>query len=366
MTAERRSTLEDVARLAGVSLGSASRALSMPEQVKSATLEKVRHAVSQLGYVRNGAAQALASRRTRTVATIYPTLSNPIFSVAIHELQQTLWKFGYQLLVASHEYKPEREIELLRTIVERGVDALVLVGTDHSSEVFELARQYALPYVMTWSIDGSHHPHCVGFSYYDAAFELASLAVKTGHQHIALCNGFEHTNERARARAAGTRAALKAAGLSLDPSLVTEQPFNFEGGREAVRIFMDQPMPPTVLICGTDLQAIGAIDECRRQGIRVPEDLSITGFDDIEHAAIVVPPLTTVKVPTEQIGVLAAHRVVALLEGKADQAVQPLETRVIVRESLAAPKPVQPGQEWCAARTRSKAPIGSAGTQEKE
>lgn len=336
MSSERRSTLEDVARLAGVSLGSASRALSIPDQVKPATLAKVRQAVSQLGYVRNGAAQALASRRTRMVATIYPTLSNPIFSVAIHELQQTLWESGYQLLVASHEYEPHREIDLLRTIVERGVDALVLVGTDHSSEVFELARQYALPYVMTWSIDGSHYPHCIGFSYYDAAFDLASLVVKKGHRRIALCNGFEGSNERARSRAAGTRAALKAAGLALDPSFVTEQPFNFEGGREAVRRFMAEATPPTALICGTDLQAIGAIDECRRRGIRVPEDLSITGFDDIEHAAIVVPPLTTVKVPTEDIGVLAARRVVALLEGQAVPPAKPLETTVIVRESLGA------------------------------
>lgn len=334
MSTDRRSTLEDVARLAGVSLGSASRALSVPGQVKPATLARVQQAVSQLGYVRNGAARALASRRTRTVATIYPTLSNPIFSVAIHALQQTLWKSGYQLLVASHEYKPEREIELLRTLVERGVDALVLVGTDHSDAVFELARQYALPYVLTWSIDGSNYPHRIGFSYYDAAYDLATVIVKMGHRRIALCNGFESSNERARARAAGTRAALKAGGISMDPDLVTQQAFNFEGGRVAVRLFMDRSDPPTALICGTDLQAIGAIDECRKQGIAVPGDLSITGFDDIEHAAIVVPPLTTVHVPTEMIGVLAAERVVALLEGREIQEASPLETRVVVRESL--------------------------------
>lgn len=124
---------------------------------------------------------------------------------------------------------------MLRTIVERDVDALVLVDIDHSSEVFELARQYDLPYVMTWFIDGSHYPHCVGFFYYDAAFDLASLVVKRGYRRIALCNGFERSNERARSQAAGTRAALKAAGLSLDASLVTEQPFNFEGRRQAVR-----------------------------------------------------------------------------------------------------------------------------------
>ncbi|SFC72243.1 transcriptional regulator, LacI family [Polaromonas sp. OV174] len=334
MTLDRRSTLADVARLAGVSLGSASRALSVPNEVKPATLAKVQQAVAQLGYVRNGAAQALASRRTRTVAAIYPTLSNPIFSVSIHKLQQTLWKYGYQLLVASHEYEPQREIDLLRAIVERGVDAIVLVGTDHSHEVYELARQYGLPYVLTWSFDDSTYPHCVGFSYYDAAYEMAKVVVESGHTRIALCNGFEVSNERARARVAGTRAALKAAGISLRRDWVTEQPFNFEGGREAVRRFMGSEDCPTVLICGTDLQAIGAIDECRIRGIRVPEDLSITGFDDIEHAAIVVPPLTTVHVPTEKIGILAAQRIVELIEGREMPAFSPLETTVVIRKSL--------------------------------
>ena len=334
MSSARRSTLADVARLAGVSLGSASRALSVPEQVKPATLASVRRAVAQLGYVRNGPAQALASRRTRTVATIYPTLGNPIFAVSIHALQQTLWGHGYQLLVASHEYKPEREIELLRAIVERGVDALVLVGTDHSDEVFELARQYALPYVLTWSVDESKYPHCVGFSYYDAAYRMASVVVEHGHSRIALCNGLEPGNERVRARFAGTRAALEAAGLSLRAEWTTEQPFSFEGGRQAVRLFMSGEDRPTALICGTDLQAIGAIDECRVRGIRVPQDLSVTGFDDIEQASIVVPPLTTVHVPTEKIGVLAARRIVGLLEGEQMEDAVPLETTVLMRESL--------------------------------
>lgn len=336
MTSARRSTLADVARLAGVSLGSASRALSVPEQVKPGTLASVRRAVAQLGYVRNGAAQALASRRTRTVATIYPTLSNPIFAVSIHALQQTLWSYGYQLLVASHEYEPKREIDLLRALVERGVDALVLVGTDHDDEVFELARQYALPYVLTWSVDESNYPHCVGFSYYDAAYRIASVVVEHGHSRIALCNGPGTGNERVRARLSATRAALKAAGHALRPEWTTEQPFSFEGGRQAVRLFLDGPVRPTALICGTDLQAIGAIDECRARGIRVPKDLSVTGFDDIEQAGIVVPRLTTVHVPTEKIGVLAARRIVGLLADEAMPDAVPLETSVVMRDSLCA------------------------------
>ena len=334
MTQTDRSTLEDVARLAGVSLGSASRALSVPDQVKPSTLEKVQRAVEQLGYVRNGAAQALASRKTRTIAAIYPTLDNPIFAVSIQSLQQTLWSLGYQLLVASHDYRPERESEVLRAIVERGVDGVVLVGTDHADAVFELTRHYRLPYVMTWSTDERGSRDCVGFSYYDAAFEMAQLVVEYGHSRIALCVGVAAGNERVRARIAGTRAALKTAGLTLRPEWIVEQPFSFEGGREAVRQLMSGKAQPTVLICGTDIHAVGAINECRDRGLHVPEDLSITGSDDIELATLVEPRLTTVQVPTVEIGVRAARRIVGLIDRSEPPAEAELMTRLVVRDSL--------------------------------
>lgn len=334
MHSANRSTLADVARLAGVSLGSASRALSVPDQVKPGTLDRVKRAVEQLGYVRNGTAQALASRRTKTIAAIYPTLDNPIFAVSIQSLQQTLLDLGYQLLVASHNYKAEREFDVLRAIVERGVDAIVLVGTDHSDAVFDLARQYRLPYVMTWSIDEVKSDQCVGFSYFDASIQMAELVVKYGHTNIALCVGMAIDNERVRARIAGTKAAMKAAGLDLRPDWIIEQPFTFEGGRIAVRELMKGSDRPTVLICGTDLQAAGAIGECRDQGIRVPEDLSITGSDDIELSSLLTPKLTTVHVPTFEIGVRAAHRVVDLVEGKSTVESPRLTTHLVIRDSL--------------------------------
>lgn len=330
-----RATLADVARLAGVSLGSASRALSVPEQVKAQTLESVQRAVEQLGYVRNGAAQALASRKTRMVAAIYPTLNNPIYADSIQSLQQTLWGFGYQLMVASHEYKAAREVEVLRGIVERGVDGIILVGTDHPPEVFELARQYALPYVLTWSVDETSYPHCIGFSNYEAAYRLGRLVVESGHERIALCGGSSFGNERARARLAGTRAALKEGDIELRPEWVIEAPFSFDGGRQALRELWRCDERPSVLICGTDLQAVGVLDECRAKGIVVPEQLSVTGFDDIELAALAQPPLTTVRVPSLEIGVRAARHVVALIDGSLTLGEMPLEAPVIERRSLA-------------------------------
>lgn len=331
----RRATLSDVARLAGVSLGSASRALSVPEQVKPATLESVRRAVEQLGYMRNGAAQALASRRTRMVAAIYPTINNPVYADSIQYLQQTLCDHGYRLMIASHEYKRVREIEVLRGIVERGVDGIVLVGTDHGDDVFELVRQYNIPYVLTWSVDETRYPHCVGFSNYDAAYQLAKRIIEHGHRRMALCTGATEGNERVRARVKGTLAAMQEAGIPFYPEWRVEVPFSFEGGREALRRLWDaRDVAPSVIICGTDLQAVGLLDECRARGISVPEQLSVTGFDDIELAQLSMPPLTTVHVPAVAIGEQAARKIVSLIEGNTVETGAPLEAPVVLRGSL--------------------------------
>ncbi|MEN3293873.1 MAG: LacI family transcriptional regulator [Burkholderiales bacterium] len=330
----RRPTLSDVAKLAGVSLGSASRALSVPDQVKAGTLEQVNWAVAQLGYVRNGTAQALASRRTRTIAAIYPTLNNPIYANSVDALQQTLWKLGYQLLIASHEYDAQREVQVTRAIVERGIDGVIFVGTDHDEGVFTLVKQRNLPYVLTWSTDESSYPHCVGFSNYDAAYQMAKRVVAKGHRKIALCGGATRHNERARARIAGTLAALAEARLLVPVHWIIEQPFSFEGGRAAIQQLWSGSEQPTALICGTDLQAIGALHQCQTQGIDVPSTLSITGFDDIELAGLTTPPLTTVRVPTLKIGVGAAQKIVALIENKALEAEEPLVATVVERGSL--------------------------------
>jgi LacI family transcriptional regulator len=347
MTASR-ATLQDVARLAGVSLGSASRALSVPGRVKPDTLERVNRAVQQLGYVRNGAAQALALRRTRMVATVYPTLGNPIFAESIHALEQTLWKLGYQLLVASHDYEPERESDVLRGIVERGVDGVVLVGTDHSEDVFALIRRHDLPCVLTWSLDEGQQRDCVGFSYFDAAYRMARLVVEYGHTRIALCVGHSTRNERVRARVAGTRAALRESGIDLPPERILEEDFSYDGGMRAVRAIAELSPRPTVLVCGNDVLAIGAIGECRRLGLRVPEDLSITGADDIEIAALIEPALTTLRVPTVEIGERAARRIVSLIAREEITDEPELQATVVVRDSL---RRIGPGAR---ARVRSE------------
>lgn len=190
--------------------------------------------------------------------------------------------------------------------------------------------------MLTWSVDETQYPHCVGFSHFEAAYRLARLIVKHGHRRVAMCGGSTFGNERVRARQAGTRAALREAGLELRPEWIVEAPFTFEGGRQALRELWDSNVRPIVVICGTDLQAIGLLDECRAKDIRVPEDLSVTDFDDIEQARLTQPPLTTVRVPSLEIGSRAARHLIALIDGKDGDGGLVFDAPIVERGTLAS------------------------------
>lgn len=338
MTRNRgRATLADVARLAGVSLGSASRALSVPDKVKPSTLQKVREAVLRLGYIRDGSARALASRRTRTIGAIYPTLNNPIFAHSTHSMQQTLWSLGYQLLIASHEYHIDDELAVIQATMERGVDGIIMVGTDHSETVFGLLAQYRMPYVLTWSTDDSSYPHCVGISNFQAAFDLGRAVMDVGHRKIAVCGGEVSRNERARGRRNGLIAAMVERGLNIRDEWRVIAAFSYQGGRDGFRRLWEQPERPTAIVFGTDLQAIGALYEARRMGLSVPDDVSILGFDGIEEGQLMQPSLATVELPAHEIGRLAALRMVALLEEESLEPAMPLAHALRLGDSLGPP-----------------------------
>lgn len=331
---KRRPTLADVARLAGVSLGSASRALSVPDQVKPSTLDKVQQAIIQLGYIRDGTARALASRRTHTIGAIYPTLNNPIFAHSTHSLQQTLWGYGYQLLIASHEYQLDDELAVTQATLERGIDGLIMVGTDHSEAIFSLLERWKLPHVLTWSTDDSSYPHCVGISNFQAAFDLGRKVLEYGHRRIAICGGDIARNERARGRRNGVLAAMAEQGLTVPDKWLIEAAFSYQGGRDGFRHLWSLEDKPTAIVFGTDLQAIGALYEARKMGLSIPRDVSILGFDGIEEGKLMQPSLATVGLPAHEIGRLAAERIIGLIEGREPPPATPLPHTLLLRDSL--------------------------------
>ena len=227
---------------------------------------------------------------------------------------------------------------MTRALLERGVDGLVLVGSDHPPELFQVVEQAGIPCEFTWTLDSSGYRHCVGFSNRLAAARATQHLLELGHRTFAVLSGHTAGNDRARERLAGVREALAARGLSADERIL-ETTFSLGHGRAALRALLDRSAGRdfTALVCGNDLLALGALLECQARGIRVPEELSITGFDDIELAAELPPGLTTLHVPSAEIGRRAAVRLLERLAGREVAREEQLPVELIVRGTTGPP-----------------------------
>ena len=331
--------LSDVARVAGVSLSTASRALSRPQRLSPATVDKVRSAAQLLGYVPHGAARALASRRSRTIGAVIPTLDNSIFASSVNAMQQSLAASSFNLLLASHGYDPMVELEVTRTLIERGVDGIAFVGTDHAPALYELLGNFDIPYVFTWSLDMSAQHPSIGFNNRDAAIRVTRHLLDLGHKNLAVISGLNAHNDRSRDRVAGVREAMRARGLELPDAAIIEEPYSFLSGRQAMHELMQQRPRPTAVVCINDVLAVGAIIGCQAEGVRIPQDVSVTGFDDMEISGQLSPGLTTMRLPTVELGRLTANYLLDRLAGKEIARLTELKVELVVRGSTAPPAP---------------------------
>ena len=329
-------TLDDVARVARVSTATVSRCLNMPERVTDKTRARVLSAVEALGYTPNFAARVMAARRTFTIGAIIPTMENAIFARGLQAFQEELHARGYTLLVASSAYQPELEQEQIKALVARGADGLLLIGHDRDPAIYEYLARQRVPALAAWSFVDDGAIPSIGFSNRDAMFELAQDVLQSGHREIAMISGVIRGNDRARARLEGVRAAMTDHGL--DPAQLTliETPYEIENGADAFATLMDRQPRPTVVLCGNDVLAAGALRQAHHLGLRVPQDVSITGFDDLELARLVSPALATVHVPHREMGREAARMLVDMVEGKTPGTSVRLGTTLHRRASLGA------------------------------
>lgn len=327
-----RATLTDVAALAGVSVGSASRVMHTPEKVRPSTREAVERAAEELGYFPDGKARALASGRSMTIGIVLPTISNPVYAEFVHVLQRQVGAKGYMLLVQAHEYDAAAELAQVRALSGR-VDGVVLVGADHDPAVRNMLELAMIPYVVAWSSDEG--PVCggVGFSNRAAMRAVAEHLIGLGHRRLGVISGDLAGNARARGRLDGVAEAAHAAGL--EAPAVSVQPFSIAGGRAGLADLLARDAGITAVLCATDLMAAGALAEARDRGTPVPQALSITGFDDIDLAAATTPRLTTVRVPITDMARAAAETLFALIAGGEQGDSLVLPTELILRETTA-------------------------------
>lgn len=330
-------TIDDVSRRAGVSTATVSRCLNTPEQVRPETRERVETAVAELGYTPHFGGRALAANRTNTVGVVIPTMASAIFALGLQSLQEELSANDVTLLVATSHYDPELELKQIRTLLGRGVDGLALIGEARPDDSYKLLQDRQVPFVLLWNHRDDCPHACVGFDNRAAARQMAEQVLKIGHRQIAMIAGVTAWNDRATDRVAGVRDALSAKELSLQPLYLVEAPYTVDGSAEAARQLFALSPRPTAIICGNDAQAAGALRAARAAGLTVPDDVSIVGFDDIELASAMNPPLTTVHVPHRRMGRAAAQRLLAMMSSSDPGESIVFETTIVERCSLAMP-----------------------------
>ncbi len=331
-------TVEDVARYAGVSTATVSRCLNDPVRVREPTRKRVMDAVNALGYAPNFGARALVLNRTNIMGAVIPTMDNAIFARGLQALQERLAEDDVTLLVSTSNYSPERELAQIRVLISRGVDGLMLIGEARDERTYQFLYQRKIPFVLAWTWKRNCPHVCVGFDNEEAGAMVAREVIGCGHEFIAMIAGITEGNDRAVERLAGVRRATKAAGLRLGRDCVIEVKYSFEAARDALaRLIVCQPRP-TAVICGNDVLAIGALAGAQEAGLRVPKDISIVGFDDIDVARFCNPPLTTVHVPHRGMGRLAGEALLAMHGNNEIRVGQELEVEFVWRKSLARPR----------------------------
>jgi LacI family transcriptional regulator len=329
--------LEEVARMAGVSAATVSRALNTPGLVSMQLRAKVDNAAKTLGYVAHGAARALASRRSRVLGAVVPTLANTIFSEAISAFQHRLEADGYTMLLATFEYDEAVEYRNVRTMVERGVDGLMLVGISHGKPLYDLLEASGTPFVQTWAPPKASPYPTIGYDNAALARIVVEHLVGLGHRDIGVIAGLTGHNDRVRARIAGIRAAMRRHRLPLPAERVVYTSYRIDAVRAAFREMQRRGPMPTALAANNDVVALGLLLEAQAQGIRVPRQLSIIGVGDLEMAEHLHPPLTTIRTPKRSIGTLAAEYLLARVGDRPIGLPPELPLELVLRGTTAPP-----------------------------
>ncbi|MGK9285542.1 LacI family DNA-binding transcriptional regulator [Sinorhizobium meliloti] len=314
-TSPSRVTMAEVAREAGVSAQTVSRAINYPEQVGEAVRTQVQEAIRRLNYVPNFAASQMATNRSGIIAVILPSISASIFADTVQGLSTTLLPAGYQILLGHTFYDPEQEEALVRSFLGRGPEGMVVMGTTHTAAADSLLKQAGLPIVETWEWTEDPIDLLVGYSNEDAAIEMVEHLFAKGYRRLVFSGVVESGDARAKARLRGFRSAAQRLGLDADRVLLLHgRNVSMKVGASSIAEIRTRFPDADAVFYSSDVFAAGAVQECLRSGVRVPEDIAIAGFGGFEIAEILIPSLTTIVVPSVRIGQQAADLLLAKLK----------------------------------------------------
>lgn len=318
MTQPRKTpTMADVARIAGVSPMTVSRAFKRDTSVSEATREAILKAAEEIGYVFDSAASSLRSQRTDFVAVTIPSINNANFAETLRGLTEGLKARGLQILLGYTDYDIHEEERLVEQLLRRRPEAIVVTGGKHTPRTRRLLENAGIPVVETWDLPEAPIGHVVGFSNADAVRGMVDHFVARGLTRIAFIGGDADRDTRGTDRREGFVAAMRANGLDATRLIAAgAPPISMREGAEAMGRLLETLPDTQAVICVSDLSAFGALTECQRRGVRVPEDIWIAGFGDYEIAEVSVPALTTINPFPREIGARTAALILEVLDGQ--------------------------------------------------
>jgi len=324
-------SIKDIARAANVSYSTVSRALNNSPRVNAETKAQIERLAADMGYLPSAVARSLVTRRTYTLGAVVTTITDLFYAEVIHAIEETALSLKYSLILANSGGDPDREWTAIQVLRERRVDGIILVSSCCTRQGLLAEAELDTPVVI---INNAYQEH-IGYSVEtdNAAGGRAATRhlIELGHTQIAHIAGPEREWD-ALERQAGYEQALQVYGLPLDPGLIVRGDSRPQGGIEAMQRLLALPSRPTALFCYNDTTALGAMRAARAAGLRIPEDLSVVGFDDIDLAPFFEPPLTTVAQPKRRMGETAVQMVLELLAGGSVED-QVLPNELIVRGS---------------------------------
>jgi LacI family transcriptional regulator len=321
-------TLREVARAAGVSTASASRALAQQGAVSADLQRRILAAATRLGYTPNLAARQLAGGRSGLIGLLINDLTDPLIGAVLSAFEVRLAEAGYGVLLATSRGSLDEGLDGLRRLVGRGVKAVVLSETAHSVELSEAMRRRAVPSVAVGEHTGSGPP-AVGLGRRRGAALAARYLLELGHRRIGVLG------PDAAGTVAGVTDALTGNNAATYQAAAEPARQDHDAVQAGIRLLLESDDPPTAVVCGNDLLALAVVRECLQRGIAVPSGLSIVGFGDAEFARRTSPALTTVRIAAADVGLrLAENLLSALQRGMTPEAFEP-PVKLVVRESTA-------------------------------
>ncbi len=328
-------TMAEISKIASVSLATVSRTIHSPHLVRKKTRERINQVMEEANYVYHATAGDLSRKRSSIIGVIIPTAKSLVFSSTLQAIQEAAQQNNFSLIAGSSKYDIKTELTLLQQFKERRLAGIILTGFVFGQKdlVKELIKG-GMPCVVIWDKLDDPDLSYVGFDNHEATYRITKYLIDLKHRKIGLIIGPYTKVERVKKRLEGFKAALKDHGIRFDPRLVIEKEPTLIDGKEAMSRLLALPDRPTAVLAASDTLAVGALAAARDMKLRVPEDISIAGFDDIEVAAYCNPPLTTVNVPAYEIGRIAFKILLEMINNNTNQVQHYcLDTSVIVRDS---------------------------------